>query len=59
MFATTDGQVIVMSGNGGMLSQVTVLEGQEIVEMSWSCEKFNMDETDNNEDGADSKDNGK
>ena len=28
-------------------SQVTVCDGQEITAMAWSCEHFNMDETDN------------
>ncbi|KAL5010502.1 hypothetical protein ScPMuIL_012807 [Solemya velum] len=45
MFGTSDGQIIVMSSTGAMLTQVTVQEGMEITAMIWSCEKFNMDET--------------
>ena len=45
LFGTTDGQIIVMSATGAMLTQVIVNEGNEIVSMLWSCEKFNMDET--------------
>ena len=44
MFGTTDGQVIVMSANGAMLAQVTLVDGTEITAMSWSCEKFYLDE---------------
>lgn len=46
MFGTTDGQVVVMSSSGAMLVQVTIHEGMEITTMMWSCEKFNMDESD-------------
>lgn len=48
MFGTSDGQIIVMSSTGAMLTQVMVLEGAEIGAMSWSCEKFNMDEAEAN-----------
>ena len=44
MFGTSDGQVIVMSSTGAMLSQTSVAEGQEIVSLAWSCEKFNLSE---------------
>ncbi|KAL8575279.1 hypothetical protein ACOMHN_001824 [Nucella lapillus] len=47
MFGTTDGQVIVMSSTGAMVRQFTVHEGNEILAMAWSCEKFNMEEVDN------------
>ncbi|XP_025098170.1 tubby-related protein 4-like isoform X2 [Pomacea canaliculata] len=47
MFGTSDGQLIVMSSTGAMVSQVTINEGFEITSMTWSCEKFNMEEADN------------
>ena len=52
MFGTTDGQIIVMSSTGAMVSQVTVLEGMEITTLLWSCEKFNMEETESNRDSG-------
>ena len=50
MFGTTDGQIIVMSSTGAMVSQIMINEGMEISALSWSCEKFNMEETDNDQD---------
>ena len=50
MFGTTDGQIIVMSSQGAMVTQVTVLEGMEITTLLWSCEKFNMEEEDSNQE---------
>jgi len=44
MFGTTDGQIIVMSSTGAMVTQVTILENMEITSLLWSCEKFNMEE---------------
>ena len=44
MFGTTDGQVIVMSASGAMVSQTKVSPGNEITCMVWSCEKFNLEE---------------
>lgn len=49
LFGTTDGQVIVMSANGAMLAQVTLVDGTEITGMAWSCEKFYLDERDSND----------
>lgn len=48
MFGTSDGQIILMSSAGVMLSQISVYAGMEIGTMAWSSEKFNMDETDGN-----------
>ncbi|VDI53276.1 Hypothetical predicted protein [Mytilus galloprovincialis] len=48
IFGTTDGQVILMSSAGVMLTQISVQIGMDIVSMAWSSEKFNMDETDGN-----------
>nr|KAG5708967.1 hypothetical protein BaRGS_009376 [Batillaria attramentaria] len=56
MFGTTDGQVIVMSSTGAMMSQVTINEGFEITSMAWSCEKFNMEEVENSYSGVFPKD---
>jgi hypothetical protein len=50
MFGTTDGQIIVMSSQGAMVTQVTVLEGMEITTLLWSCEKFNMEEEEGNQE---------
>ena len=52
MFGTTDGQIIIMSSTGAMVSQVTILEGMEITALLWSCEKFNMEETEDNRDSG-------
>jgi hypothetical protein len=40
-----DGQIIVLSSIGTMVTQVMVLHGTEIISLTWSCEKFNMDES--------------
>ena len=40
-----DGQIIVLSSTGTMITQVVVLQGSEIISLTWSCEKFNMDES--------------
>ncbi|CAG5121578.1 unnamed protein product [Candidula unifasciata] len=53
MFGTLDGQIIVMSSTGLVVTQVTVHEGFEITNMAWSCEKFNMEEADSGRDGTD------
>ena len=52
LFGTTDGQIIVMSSTGAMVTQVTVLEGMEITTLIWSCEKFNMEESEDNRDSG-------
>lgn len=52
MFGTTDGQIIVMSSQGAMVTQITVLEGMEISSILWSCEKFNMEEEEGNHDNS-------
>lgn len=54
MFGTTDGQIVVMSSTGAMVSQVTIHENMEITSLLWSCEKFNMEENtaENNHDNA-------
>ena len=41
-----------MSSTGAMVSQVTILEGMEITTLLWSCEKFNMEETESNRDSG-------
>ncbi|XP_033739406.1 tubby-related protein 4-like [Pecten maximus] len=46
IFGTTGGQLIVMSSTGAMLTQVVINDSMEISTMAWSCEKFNMDESD-------------
>lgn len=45
IFGTMDGQIIVLSSTGTMVTQVVVLQGTEIISLTWSCEKFNMDES--------------
>ena len=47
LFGTTDGQLIVMSSTGAMLVQVTISDGHEITAMGYSCEKFQLDEQEN------------
>ncbi|XP_074661858.1 tubby-related protein 4-like [Tubulanus polymorphus] len=45
LIGISDGHVIVISSTGAMIGQESVLEGSEITSMSWSCEKFKMDES--------------
>lgn len=45
-FGTTDGQVIVMDIHGTMLAQVTIQADIAITGMAWSCEKFKLEERD-------------
>lgn len=47
-FGTTSGQIIVMDVHGAMVSQVQLNPEFGILSMAWSCEKFKMDETDDN-----------
>lgn len=48
LFGTTDGQLIIMSASGVMLSQITIHETVEVVSMVWACEKFYLSEQDVN-----------
>lgn len=45
-FGTTLGQIIVMDVHGAMVSQVQVSKNIKILSMAWSCEKFKMEEDD-------------
>lgn len=45
-FGTSKGHVVVIQVNGTVVSQVTIREGVSIASMSWSCEKFKMEDTD-------------
>ncbi|CAH1798615.1 unnamed protein product [Owenia fusiformis] len=56
LFGTNDGQIVTMNSNGGMISQVTIQEGAEITAMAWSCEKFNMEEPNDETDDTASQD---
>ncbi|XP_055700227.1 tubby-related protein 4 isoform X2 [Phlebotomus papatasi] len=51
-FATTQGQVIVMDVHGAMVSQVQLCADVGITGMSWSCEKFKMEEGEDIEPGV-------
>ncbi|XP_059611899.1 tubby-related protein 4 [Phlebotomus argentipes] len=51
-FATTQGQVIVMDVHGAMVSQVQLCPDVGITGMSWSCEKFKMEEGEDIEPGV-------
>ncbi|XP_064628378.1 tubby-related protein 4-like [Lineus longissimus] len=55
LFGTTDGHIIVMSSTGAMVTHEAILEGAEISNMAFSCEKFNMDENENEEISTDSE----
>lgn len=48
-FGTTDGQIIIMDVHGTMVAQVGIVDDVAIVGMAWSCEKFKMEETDDDE----------
>lgn len=43
-FGTTQGQIIVMDVHGAMVSQVQLYAEMKITSMAWSCEKFKMEE---------------
>ena len=45
-FGSLTGQLVVMDVHGAMVSNVTLLEGVPVLEMSWNCEKFKMEERD-------------
>ncbi|XP_074029104.1 WD40 superfamily protein Tusp isoform X2 [Leptinotarsa decemlineata] len=51
-FGTTSGQIIVMDVHGAMVSQVQLSSDIGITSMSWSCEKFKMEEGDDNDSGV-------
>ncbi|XP_065157331.1 LOW QUALITY PROTEIN: tubby-related protein 4-like [Atheta coriaria] len=51
-FGTTSGQIIVMDVHGAMVSQVQLSSDVGIVSMAWSCEKFKMEEGDENDPGV-------
>ncbi|XP_018578062.1 tubby-related protein 4 [Anoplophora glabripennis] len=48
-FGTTSGQIIVMDVHGAMVSQVQLGSEVGITSMAWSCEKFKMEEGDDND----------
>ncbi|XP_018322268.1 tubby-related protein 4 [Agrilus planipennis] len=51
-FGTTSGQIIVMDVHGAMVSQVQLSSDVGITSMAWSCEKFKMEEGDDNDPGV-------
>ncbi|KAL3280347.1 hypothetical protein HHI36_017836 [Cryptolaemus montrouzieri] len=51
-FGTTSGQIIVMDVHGAMVSQVQLTNEGGITSMAWSCEKFKMEEGDDNDAGV-------
>lgn len=51
-FGTTSGQIIVMDVHGAMVSQVQLSSEVGISSMAWSCEKFKMEEDDDNDPGV-------
>ncbi|GAB6027071.1 hypothetical protein CHUAL_013797 [Chamberlinius hualienensis] len=53
LFGTSYGQVVVMDVHGVMVVQVSILEGTSILSMGWSCEKFKMEEGDEDDDDLD------
>ncbi|RWS28795.1 tubby-related protein 4-like protein [Leptotrombidium deliense] len=52
MFGTSSGHIIVIDINGTLIAEVTVRESIAITGMCWSCEKFKMEDT---EEDSDSK----
>lgn len=45
MFGTTGGQVVVIDVHGVIVAQVSLQAESPITAMAWSCEKFKMDES--------------
>ncbi|CAN7995763.1 unnamed protein product [Ixodes hexagonus] len=46
LFGTSNGQILVSDMHGEVVAQVTLVEDTAIVAMAWSCEKFKMEEAD-------------
>ncbi|XP_064474099.1 tubby-related protein 4-like isoform X2 [Ornithodoros turicata] len=46
LFGTSNGQILVNDVHGEEVAQLRLVEGAAIVGMTWSCEKFKMEETD-------------
>ncbi|KAK8762209.1 hypothetical protein V5799_026524, partial [Amblyomma americanum] len=46
LFGTSNGQILVNDMHGELVAQVTLNEDAAIVAMAWSCEKFKMEEAD-------------
>lgn len=49
-FGTSNGQIVVMDVHGAMVAVVELCNQIGIVSMAWSCEKFKMEECDDNID---------
>ncbi|XP_046668145.1 tubby-related protein 4 [Homalodisca vitripennis] len=49
-FGTSTGQLVVMDVHGAMVAQVDLASPLAITNMAWSCEKFKMEEGDDNID---------
>lgn len=45
MFGTTGGQIVVIDVHGVIVAQVNLQAESPITAMAWSCEKFKMDES--------------
>ena len=56
LFGTADGQVIVMDCHGRMLAHVLLHESDGIINMSWNCPSFLVE--DSTESDTDTDDNG-
>ncbi|KAH9382100.1 hypothetical protein HPB48_004570 [Haemaphysalis longicornis] len=52
LFGTSNGQILVNDMHGELVVQVTLSEGAAIVAMAWSCEKFKMEEADDDRTAA-------
>lgn len=48
LFGTSNGQLVVMDVHGAMMAQVEIANQVAVTAMAWSCEKFKMEETDDN-----------
>lgn len=47
-FGTSTGQLVVMDVHGAMVAQVDLVGPSCITNMAWSCEKFKMEEGEDN-----------
>lgn len=52
LFGTSNGQILVNDMHGELVAQVTLSEDAAIVAMAWSCEKFKMEEADDDRTAA-------
>ncbi|CAG2108193.1 unnamed protein product, partial [Medioppia subpectinata] len=57
IFGTSSGHILVIDVHGTMVAQVSIQEGIAITHMSWSCEKFKMDDSEEDQQNRNNNNN--